>query len=134
MPISQDNPSQRSRIEGYQIPNGTARSEPINVLHDTLTLDNVAFVSEDGAWTTADLAFEVSRDRKTWTILRAKDNTPVKCTAIPTGANWERPFPDMTQLSAFPWFRLLSINTGSEADVNQGATRTIYVVMRFRPS
>lgn len=81
------------------------------------------------AWTAADICLLVSdRQAGTYSLLRDSIGTMIRLTNIPTGAAFTRPLPD--EVYAWPWMKLVSTNTASEAEVNQAAARTIQVVMK----
>jgi hypothetical protein len=83
------------------------------------------------AWTDADIAFDVSIDNSTWYPLQDDEGNRVKITSVTTDAAkvYDAP-PECWTAGCFRYVRLASINTSTEADVNQGAARTCYIVFK----
>lgn len=109
------------------IPNGAARTEPI----DNIGWSILGVILNGSAWTAADLGVEVSADRTTWVLLKDQVGDGVRITSLPTGAAFARSFGNKyTDILAFPYIRLVSINTASDADVNQGAARNFWIVLK----
>lgn len=80
-------------------------------------------------WTDADLGFEVSYDNgTTWHLLKTETGT-IKFTSLPTTGGFARVLTQSLLLTPFQTIRLKSINTSTEAAVNQGAARTLYVYL-----
>ena len=88
-------------------------------------------VEVPSAWTAADIGFQVSRDNSTFVPLFYDDagtRTRVKLTQIKTdGAGVYVAPAEAWALSVYPYFKLESLNTSTEAAVNQGAERTLVV-------
>lgn len=80
-------------------------------------------------WTTADLCFEVS-DTLSGTYVKLRDSSGVliRVTGLSTTAGEARPLPE--ELFAAGFVKLRSVNTASEAAVNQVATQTIKLVLK----
>ena len=82
------------------------------------------------AWTAADIAFQASVDGVTWVQLRTQAGLISRITVVPTAAAALLWGPEETRvLGAFKYIRLNSVNTASEAAVNQGAARTLTIIL-----
>jgi len=83
------------------------------------------------AWTAADIGIDVSVDGDTWHPLKNADGR-VKITDVGT-SNDPRPlrsFPaEAWAAGVFEFVRLVSINTSTEASVNQAAARELTLVL-----
>lgn len=78
-------------------------------------------------WTAADLGFEVSYDGgTTWHLLKTESGT-IKFTSLATSGGFARVHTQSLLLTPFPKIRLKSINTSTEAAVNQDAARTLHI-------
>lgn len=122
-----DNQGGFTRVLDMFIPSGAARSEPIQNAGWGL----IGVILNGTAWTAADIGLEVSADRATWVLLTAQDGVNVRLTALPTGAAFARTFGNNAEdVVAFPWFRLVSLNTASSADINQAAQRNLWVCLK----
>jgi hypothetical protein len=109
----------------------------------SLTIANAAAVSEqfspDGArglsvetgsaWTAANIGIEVSRDNgQTWIPVDKADGSRVVVSGIATAAAGLYIFPaEAMVVGVYPLARLVSLNTGTGANLNQGGTRTLVV-------
>lgn len=82
------------------------------------------------AWTAADISFEVwDAANNAWRKVVGNDGALVKITGVATAASEVMLPPEIADRLTFNVIRLVSTNTASEADVNQDAARTLYVVM-----
>lgn len=82
-----------------------------------------------GAWTAADIGFEVSSDDSTWYPLQNDTGGLVKITGITTDAAGYYVAPAGTwAIGGWQYMRLNSLDTGDETAENQGAARTMTVV------
>lgn len=82
------------------------------------------------AWTAADLSLEVYvPPLAAWKKVVDNSGALVKSTGLATGASEVNLLPEIADRIVFNTMRLVSTNTASEADVNQDAARTLYVIM-----
>lgn len=110
-------------------------------LPGNLNLDSAALFSE-GAWTGADIKFQVARDIQSpvWVDVTQADGTLVEVTSIPTsGGFWTQiPAEALNILNsrgaAGMLFRVASIDTTDDTAENQGAARTIYLIGSEAPA
>jgi hypothetical protein len=80
------------------------------------------------AWTAADIAFEVSDDDSTYVPLYSDTGARVKITNIATAAVQVYIVPaEAWAIGAYLFMRLVSIDTSTGANTNQGAERTLKV-------
>lgn len=88
------------------------------------------FTTDD--WTAADLTIDTSLDGTTWRTERDEngDITRAVVNALTSGG-FSVVFPagPAWKAGAMDYVRLRSVNSASEADVNQGATRTLTVIL-----
>jgi hypothetical protein len=81
------------------------------------------------AWTAADIAFHVSDEAEgTFTLLKDKSGSTVKITSVTTDASYWYEIP--TEVFAAAHVKIASINTSTEAAVNQGAARSLMVLVK----
>lgn len=117
------------------IANGSPYSTPIDNRRVGLRGFGVCL---DSAWTAARIAVQVtdkdpSNPGVVWRFLRDDEANLIVISGIPTSANaslFSCPG-EVWQIGAWPWFRLVSVNTASEAVVNQGAARDAVVSMVY---
>mgnify|MGYP001617387982 FL=1 len=94
----------------------------------------VAAVVVPAAWTDADISFEVEYPSGTWVKVVNRAGALYKLTGVATAASeMQLVSGDANQADVVITGpgdgRLVSTNTGSEANINQGAARTIVVVL-----
>lgn len=110
------------------IPNGTAVSEGF-----ALQLkEHVIAVRTPSSWTAADIGLDGSDDNSTFFQIADGTTTTVfyrLCKNVPTGGIAYNTQVQNTQIfpAGFAFMRLHSLNTGSTADVTQGADRSCVV-------
>lgn len=84
-----------------------------------------------GAWTAANIGFDVSADGTTWYTLCKGDQTsrvPVMITGISTSVAGLYVAPAETiAVGSWPYMRLTSLNTSTYAAANQGGERTLII-------
>jgi len=118
-----------TRVIDAFIPNGAARTEPL----ENAGWSSIGVILNGSSWTAADIGVEVSPDRSTWVLLTTISGANLRLTSLPTGAAFARSFStNAIDVMSFPWFRLISLNTGSAADVNQGAARNLWITLKKR--
>lgn len=116
------------------ISNGAADSSNLQI-PNVANYEKIAFLIPS-AWTAADLKFQVSFDGgTTWVDVATAAAAVIKLTSIPTAQSILLYAPVdaggndylAALFRAFPnaYFQVVSINTGTGADENQGAARTI---------
>ena len=82
------------------------------------------------AWTAADYSFEVYDSvNAAWRKLVDAAGALVKITGAATATSEVMLTPEIADRLTFNRFRVASTNTASEADINQDAARTIYVLL-----
>ena len=111
-----------SRWEAFTIPSGSAVSNSVDFAFG----EYIALLETDPtAWTAADLCFQISRDGTTFVDLTDIQDALIRVTNI--AAAQMRAIADDLNNVAFPMgdhkVRLRSVNTASEANVNQGGAR-----------
>lgn len=107
------------------IASGAATSEAIKLGHR-----RVCGIVVPSAWTAADISFEIEQPSGTWVKVVDQAGALVKCTGVATAASEYQLLPEIAdRLVAHGALRLVSTNTASEADVNQGAARTMVVLL-----
>lgn len=90
---------------------------------------NAGFVHVPSAWTDANIGFKIASEKKgTFGIARTAAGAALEISNVVTNAEGTYAFP--SGLNAARWVQLWSKNTGSEADVNQGAAREITVDLK----
>ena len=88
-------------------------------------------VQTPAAWTAADIAFEVSNDNVTYYPLVSSAGARVKISGVTTNAaKVYNGGAGVEAVMGWPYFRLVSVNTGTSADENQAAARTLVVILR----
>ncbi len=81
-----------------------------------------------GAWTAANIAFEVSADDDTWIPVRDETGTRVAITGLQTAEAGAYIAPaEMWIVGSYAYLRLVSVNTSTGANLNQAAERTLKV-------
>lgn len=116
-------------LHAMTIANGSAMS---NVLNVTKIQPRGITVETPSAWTAANIGFLVSRDAQTWRRLYVTDSdgaaAAIVITDIPTAesvvvmtdaGNWG--------VQNYPYFRIVSLNTSTGANLAQGGARTLYI-------
>jgi len=111
-----------SRWETFTIPNNTAVSNSVDFAFG----ERIALLETDpSAWTAGDICFQISRDGTNF--LDITDITDVLVRVTNVAAAQMRAIADDLNNISFPLgahkVRLRSVNTASEADVNQGGER-----------
>lgn len=87
-------------------------------------------VQTPAAWTAADITFDVyDAENAQWLKIVDAAGAAVKITGVATGAAEINLPPEIGDRLTYNRMRLTSTNTASEADVNQGAARTLYVIL-----
>ena len=82
------------------------------------------------AWTAADIGFEVSADGSTWVKVYDEEGARIKITNVATAAAGVYAVPAKLGLvGMWPYLRLVSLNTSTGADANQGAARSLVVAI-----
>lgn len=81
------------------------------------------------AWTAADISFEVQDTASNWRKVVDSAGALVKITGVATAASEYMFAPEIADRLVAHWLRIVSSNTASEADVNQGAARTLLAVL-----
>lgn len=85
------------------------------------------------AWTAADYSFEVYEPiSAAWRKVIDSAGALVKVTGAATTTSEVMLLPEIADKLIANRIRVVSSNTGSEADVNQGAARTFYVLIETR--
>lgn len=109
------------------IASGAAVSETVTL---TTTRPRGLAVLVPSAWTAADIGFEISTDNSAWVPLYGDTGLRIKITTIATAASQLYIAPtEVWAACAFPYLRLASLNTGTGANANQGAARSLIVVL-----
>jgi hypothetical protein len=86
-------------------------------------------VAIPSAWTAADVGFEVSSDGTVYQQLADSGGTLVKVKGIGTAAARVYSAPaECWIVGTYQYLRLASINTASDAYVNQGDARTVEII------
>lgn len=87
-------------------------------------------IDTPAAWTAADIAFETSQDGTTWRLAYKPDSDElILITNIPDGTAITKVAPaEVWPLLAYPYLRLVSVNTSTGAPVNQGGKRDLWLV------
>lgn len=95
--------------------------------------ERVVGVLVPSAWTAADITFDASFTDGTFVKVVNRAGAAYKLTGVATAASeFQLVSGDANQadiIISAPRLRLVSTNTGSEADVNQDAARTLTVVL-----
>ena len=79
-------------------------------------------------WTAANIGFEYSWDGNTWYKFYSSTKVRVMLTGVPTAERCAMIAPvEVVGLSQYPYVRLVSLNTGTGANENQGAARELAV-------
>lgn len=115
-----------TQIKKVVLAAGSAYSEPFSMG----TAMGIGFILEGEAWTSADIALQVSADYVNWTTLADDAGAVMRVTNLPISARFARPFPKADLLFMFPYARIMSINTANTNAVNQDAARVINVCMK----
>lgn len=114
-----------ARMSGT-IANGAAVSDAFDISKLQMLC---AAVLVPSAWTAADIGFEVSIDGVTWVSLHDDEGNRIKITGVVTNASRLYIAPAKSwALGAFPYVRIVSLNTSNGANINQGADRTVILV------
>lgn len=130
MILTQDTTA-RGRVDVI-IANGAATSENIFKGDGEITARGFRglVVVTPAAWTAADIGFEASSDGSAWLPLMDNAGARVRITGVATSAARAYVAPSTAWgAGAFPFVRLVSLNTGTGANENQGAARTLTVVL-----
>ena len=107
------------------IANGAAATEQFETLGY-----RVAAVISPAAWTAADFSFEVENGSGTFVKVTDAAGALLKITGVATAASEYMIMPEIGDALVSPrMMKVVSTNTASEADVNQGAARTVIVVL-----
>jgi hypothetical protein len=108
------------------IENGAAVSDGVQLAK--LSLIGVA-VLVPSAWTGADIGFEVSVDGSVWVPLYDDTGARVKISGVATNASRVYIAPaEVWAAGAFPYLRLVSLNTSTGANINQGGARSLMLI------
>jgi hypothetical protein len=111
------------------IASGAAVSSQV-IIENTFML-GVAVLNTGGAWTAANIGLEVSMDggtSGTWTPVYDETNTRVMITNMSTTARRLCYLPTAAiACMRYRFLRLVSVNTSTGANVNQGGLRTLEV-------
>jgi hypothetical protein len=93
----------------------------------------IAAVIGDTAWTAADISFEV--DNGVGSFVKVVDNAGalVKITGVATAASEYMIPPEIADVICGQAAKVVSTNTASEADVTQGAQRSLRVILAPLP-
>ena len=90
----------------------------------------VAAIIGPTAWTAADISFEVyDAANSAWRKVVDSAGGLVKITGVATTASEYMFLPEIADRLIANRLRVVSTNTASEADINQDAARTLYVVL-----
>lgn len=120
----------QARVINVTIASGAATSGDIGLMPG----ERIAAIQTPATWTAADIYVQVAADGTTYLDLKDAAGTTIKaCTSVATGAAELRVLAHETTAGLDIPFgpmavRLRSVNTGSTADVNQGADRVIKVI------
>lgn len=128
------NNADSSNRKTLTIANNTPYSDHID--NSKIGLRGLAVLIE-GSWTAARIAVQVTDQNPAlnpnWFFLRDDEFNLVTIANIPTSSNLSLvSFPaEVWNAGVWPYLRLVSVNTSSEAVVNQGAARTLKVSMSY---
>lgn len=111
-------------VRQVTIASGAATSTPF-----PLNGYRIAGVIGATAWTAADISFEVRDPSGAWRKVVDNAGALVKITGVATAASEFMIPPEIADRITGQEARVVSTNTASEADVNQGADRVLYVVL-----
>ena len=90
----------------------------------------IAAIVVPSAWTAADITFEIAEPAGTWVKVVDQAGALVKMTGVATAASECQLLPEIAdRMVAHGLIRLASTNTASEADINQGAARSLVVIL-----
>lgn len=89
----------------------------------------IAAVITPAAWTAGDISFEVGDGAGNFRKVIDSAGALLKITGVATGASEYMVVPEAGDLITGKQAKVVSTNTASEADVNQGAARTLQVVL-----
>jgi hypothetical protein len=131
MKLTQDT-TQQNRL-AVTIANGAAVSGDIYASSDGRVRAygfRLLSVSVPSAWTAADIGFEVSADGSTWVKVYDETGVRIKITGVATAAAgiYTAP-PKIALVGMWPYLRLVSLNTSTGANENQGADRALVVAI-----
>lgn len=109
------------------IASGAAVSDGVSI--EKHPVDRLA-VQVPAAWTAADIGFDVSQDDSTYIPLKGATGSRLKITGVATGAAGVYIAPAETFLvDGYRYVRLASLDTGDESAENQGAARSLVLVL-----
>lgn len=92
--------------------------------------NRVASIITPTAWTAADISFEVYEPvAQAWRKVVDSSGALVKITGVAAAASELMLLPEIADRLLANRIRVVSTNTASEADVNQDAARTLYVLI-----
>lgn len=113
------------KYETVVIANGAATSATFKLFGF-----RISAIITPSAWTTADLSFEVDPNGS-GTFYKVQDNSGalVRCTGIATASAEYIIPPEVADHISGELGKIVSSNVASEADVNQGAERSLVVVL-----
>lgn len=90
----------------------------------------VAGIISPAAWTAADISFEVYDPvNDAWRKVVDSAGVLVKITGVATGASEVMLLPEIADRLVANRLRVVSTNTASEANIDQAAARTLYVIL-----
>lgn len=108
------------------IAGGEAISNAVDI--SKLQLLGVAVIVPS-AWTGADIGFEVSVDGSVWVPLYDDTGARVKISGVATNTSRVYIAPaEVWAAGAFPYLRLVSLNTSTGANINQGGVRSLMLI------
>lgn len=113
------------KYETLTIANGAASSGTFRLFGF-----RISAIITPSAWTAADISFEVDPNGA-GTFLKVQDNSGalVRCTGIATASAEYIIPPEVADHISGELGKVVSTNVASEADVNQGAERSLVVVL-----
>lgn len=116
--------NKRQDVKDTTIPNGT----PLSGVIDYRQMD-AGFIHTPAAWTDANVGFLMSAYKAgPFSIARSGAGAAVEISGVITNAEGSYAIP--AALAGAQFLKLWSKNTGSEADVNQGAERAIALTLK----
>lgn len=89
----------------------------------------IAAVIGPAAWTAADISFEVDGGNGAYAKAVDSAGALIKITGVATAVSEYMTPPEIADRICGKTAKIVSTNTASEADVNQGAARTLVVVL-----
>jgi len=119
-----------SNTQLVSIASGQPYSDNIHTPSNRRAVGRGLAIDTPAEWTAADIAFQTSQDGTTWRLAYKPDSDElILVTNIPDGTPVTKVAPaEVWPLLAYPYLRLVSVNTSTGAPENQGGQRDLWLV------